>query len=47
MPEQFAEKLGFGWRSAFNAAIRPFFSVRASAPEVTKASFSANCEGMP
>ncbi len=27
-----AEKLGFGWRSAFSAAIKPFFSFRALAP---------------
>ena len=29
-----AEKLAFWWRSAFSAAIKPFFSLRALAPEV-------------
>jgi putative flippase GtrA len=31
--EQSAEKHGFGWRSAFSAAIKPLFSFRALAPE--------------
>jgi hypothetical protein len=34
-----AEKLAFGWRSAFSAAIRPFLSVRALAPEATSGEF--------
>jgi hypothetical protein len=29
----FAEEFFFGWRSAFSAAIRPFFPERALAPE--------------
>ncbi|HEY6337030.1 MAG TPA: hypothetical protein VIW68_00910, partial [Candidatus Sulfotelmatobacter sp.] len=40
---QFSEKLAFGWRIAFSAAIRPSFSNRALAPEASQASFSANC----
>src|SRR5258708_1657306 len=40
---QFAEKLAFGWRSAFSAAIKLFFSVRALASEGSEPSFSANC----
>ena len=33
-PSQRSRKLAFGWRSAFSAAIKPFLSVRALAPEV-------------
>jgi hypothetical protein len=34
---------GFGWRSIFNAAIKPSFSLRALASELLASSFSANC----
>jgi len=37
---RFAEELGFGWRSASSAAVRPFLSAGASAPEVRKAHLS-------
>jgi hypothetical protein len=44
---QFAEKLAFGRRSAFSAAINHFFSSRALAPEAFRPSFSANCQAVP
>jgi putative flippase GtrA len=42
--ERFAEKLDFGWRSAFSAAIKPFFSLQASAAGASAVSYSENCE---
>jgi heptosyltransferase-1 len=44
LPQQVAEKFDFGYRSAFSAAIKPSFSAGALAPEVTRPSFSANCQ---
>ena len=41
-----ASKLAFGWRSAFSAAIKPFFSVRALAPEVSEPRLSARCSAI-
>jgi hypothetical protein len=35
---------GFGWRSAFSAAVNALESVKALAAEVTESSFSAACE---
>ncbi len=37
--EQSPEKRGFGWRSAFSAAIKPLFSWRASAPAVLRSRY--------
>jgi hypothetical protein len=39
---EFAEELDFGWRSAFSAAIKPVFAVRALAPEGARSELSAN-----
>jgi len=37
--EPSAEKRGFGWRSAFSAAIKPFFAWRALAPAVLRSCY--------
>src|SRR5579863_10083255 len=42
VPSGFAEKLAFGCRSAFSAAIKPFLSAGAPAPDAPEPTFSAN-----